>query len=147
MNLLRDLFSGKTGPSARQIRRATKQVTQTHGDAAVRVSAMERLAGWKTSEAAAALLRRFTIQVPQATMDLEEKQYTVQLLVRMGNTAVEPIVQYLRGEPEVTWPIRALREILPRREFAAALQVLLERMSTGYIRWPEAKKAVIEPAG
>ena len=144
MDLLRNLFSGKSGPSDRQIRRAIKQVTQTHGDAAVRVSAMERLAGWKTPEAAAALLRRFTIQVPQATMDLEEKQYTVQLLVRIGNAASEPIIQYLRTEPEVTWPLRALREILPQQEFVAAIQNLLEHMSTGYTRWPEAKKVLIE---
>ena len=144
MDLLRNLFSGKSGPSSRQIRRAIKQVTQTHGDAAVRVSAMERLANWKTPEAAAALLRRFTIQVPQATMDLEEKQYTVQLLVQMGKVAVEPIVQHLRTEPEVTWPIRALREILPQPDFIACLQDLLGRMSTGYTRWPEAKKVLIE---
>ena len=144
MDLLRNLFAGKSGPSERQIRRAIKQVTQTHGDAAVRVSAMERLANWKTPEAAAALLRRFTIQVPQATMDLEEKQYTVQLLVQMGKAAVEPIVQYIRTEPEVTWPIRALREILPLPEFAENLRGLLEHMSTGYTRWPEAKKVLIE---
>ena len=144
MDFLRNLFAGKSGPTVRQIRRATKQVTQTHGDAAVRVSAMERLADWKTPEAAAALLRRFTIQVPQATMDQEEKQHTVRLLVHMGRPAVEPILRYVRTEPEVTWPIRALREILPQEEFASALQSLFDRLSSGYTRWPEAKKALIE---
>ena len=62
----------------------------------------------------AALLRRFTVQVAQETMDLEEKQYTVQLLTRMGRVAVEPILSFLRSEPEVTWPVRALHEILPK---------------------------------
>ena len=110
----------------------------------MRVSAMERLAEWKTPEAAAALLRRFTIQVPQATMDLEEKQHTVRLLVHMGRTAIEPIAQYVRTEPEVTWPIRALREILPKEEFVASLRDLFDGLSSGYTRWPEAKKALIE---
>jgi HEAT repeat protein len=144
MDFLRNLFGAGSGPSERQIRRATRQVTQTHGDAAVRLSAMERLADWKTPAAAAALLRRFTIQVPQATMDQEEKQYTVKLLVQMGRQAVEPIVQYVESEPEVTWPIRALREILPQAEFTETLQSLLTRFSAAYTRWPEAKKVLIE---
>jgi len=74
MELLRRIFSAESDPSDRRIRRALKQVTQMHGEAATRVGAMERLASWKTPEAAAALLRRFTVQTPQASMDLEEKQ-------------------------------------------------------------------------
>jgi HEAT repeat protein len=144
MGLIRKLFSSEAGPSERQIRRALKQATQPHGDASTRVSAMERLANWKTPEAAAALLRRFTIQVPQASMDLEEKQYTVRLLVQMGGGAVEPILRYLKSESEVTWPVRALRELLPPEEFNAALSDVLNQMGTGYSRWPEAKTVIIE---
>src|SRR5512137_326565 len=109
MSFLKQIFAGKSEPSERQIARAIKHVTQQHGEAANRVGAMERLAEWKTPDAAAALLRRFTIQVPQASMDHEEKQYAVRLLVQMGQVAAEPILQYIRTEPEVTWPVRALR--------------------------------------
>jgi HEAT repeat protein len=144
MSFFSKLFSADEGPSERQIRRGIKQVTQTHGEAATRVAAMERLSSWKTAEAAAALLRRFTVQVPQASMDLEEKQYTVQLLVHMGRSATEPILQYLRTEPDVTWPLRALREILPPAEYQAALKDLLENMAGEYTRWPEAKTVMIQ---
>jgi len=144
MDFLKKLFSDNDGPSERQIARTLKHVTQAHGDPASRVSAMERLAGWKTPEAANALLRRFTIQVPQETMDLEEKQYTVQLLTGMGRAAVEPILNFVRAEPEVTWPARALREILPKEEYIAALKDTLERLGGGYTRWPEAKVVLIE---
>ncbi len=143
MGLLRRLFTAEAGPSERQVRRALKAATQPHGDAATRVSAMERLASWKTPEAAAALLRRFTIQVPQASMDLEEKQYTVRLLVQMGTVAVAPILKYLRTEPEVTWPVRALRDILPPEEYQAQLKKVLDELGTGYTRWPEAKTVLI----
>ena len=88
MEFLKRLFSNDAGPSEKQIRRAMKQVTQIHGEAATRVAAMERLALWKTPEAAAALLRRFTIKTPQASMDLEEKQYAVNLFADMGTVAV-----------------------------------------------------------
>lgn len=144
MDIIRKLFSGSEGPSERQIKRALKQVTQIHGDATTRVAAMERLAAWKTSSAAAALLRRFTVQVPQGSMDLEEKQYAMSLVASMGRPAVEPILKYLRTQPEVTWPLRALREILPPEEFVAAVQDILRGMASAYTRWPEAKAVLIE---
>ena len=144
MGLLDKILAKDKGPSPRQLRRAMKQVTQIHGDAATRVGALERLAEWGTPEAASTLLRRFTVQVSQGSMDLEEKQYTVRLIVQIGQSAVEPIVQYLQTEPEVTWPVRALRELLPPQEFDDAIKNVLDRLATGYHRWPEAKSVLIE---
>jgi HEAT repeat protein len=144
MNILRKFFSGTEGPSEGQIRRAIKQVTQTHGEAGTRVAALERLASWRTEEAAAALLRRFTIQVPQASMDLEEKQYTVRLLSEMGSAAVPPILNFIRSEPDVTHPLSALRALLSSEEYHAALKGLLENFSKSYTRWPEAKAVLLE---
>jgi HEAT repeat protein len=143
MKLLDKLFSRDAGPSERQLRRAVKQVTQIHGDAATRVGALDRLGEWGTPEAAAALLRRFTVQVPQGSMDHEEKQYTVRLLAGIGRAAVPAIVQYLRTEPEVTWPAQALREILPPDDFHATIGEVLEQLATSYTRWPEAKTTLL----
>jgi hypothetical protein len=143
MSFLDKLFSSESGPSERQIQRALKQITQIHGEAATRVAAMERLASWRTPESAAALLRRFTVQTPQASMDLEEKQYAVKLLAQMGNVAGEPILAYLKVEPDVTFPIKALKQILSPDEFHKALTGVLTGLSTGYTRWPEAKAVLI----
>lgn len=143
MEFLRRIFSSDEGPSERQIQRAMKHATQIHGEAATRVSAMERLASWKTPEAAAALLRRFTIQTPQASMDLEEKQYAVRLLAGMGEVASDPILKFIRSEPDVTFPIQALSKILPPDKFRKCLTDLLSDFSSGYTRWPEAKKVLI----
>lgn len=143
MGFLRKLFSTESGPSPRQIRRALKQTIQTHGEASSRVGAMERLASWQTPEAAAALLRRFTIQTPQASMDLEEKQYAVQLLAQMGKVATAPILSFLKSEPDVAHPVRALEKLLSPEEFFRALMDVLSDLSTGYTRWPEAKAVLI----
>ena len=143
MEFFRKLFSTQPDPSERQIQRALKQVIQMHGEAATRVAAMERLASWRTPEAATALLRRFTVQTPQASMDLEEKQYAVRLLVEMGKSAVQPILNYLNAEPDVTYPVRALRDILSPDEFHKCLMDILASLSTGYTRWPEAKAVFI----
>jgi len=144
MELFRKIFSSQPEPSERQIRRAVKQITQIHGEAGTRVAAMERLASWRTGEAAAALLRRFTVQTPQASMDLEEKQYAVRLLVDMGKISAAPILDYVRAEPDVTYPIRALKEILPSEEFHEAIIEILKSLSAEYSRWPEAKAVMIE---
>jgi hypothetical protein len=143
MQFLRKIFSTQSGPSERQIQRAIKQITQIHGEAATRVAAMERLASWRTPESAGALLRRFTVQTPQASMDLDEKQYAVKLLADMGRVAVEPILAYLRTEPDVTFPVQALSRILPSEEFHRSLVGILNSLSTGYTRWPEAKAVLI----
>ena len=143
MEFFRRLFSAESKPSARQVQRAVKQITQMHGEAATRVAAMERVAAWRTPESTAALLRRFTVQTPQASMDLEEKQYAMRLLVEMGGVAVEPILSYLKSEPDVTYPVRALREIYSPEEFHAALIDILAELSAGYTRWPEAKTVFI----
>lgn len=143
MGFLSKIFAAQDEPSERQIKKALKQVTQVHGEAATRVAAMERLASWRTPEAAAALLRRFTVQTPQASMDLEEKQYAVRLLAQMGKAAAQPILNYLHAEPDVTYPVRALKEILPPEEFHKCLMDVLTSLSKGYTRWPEAKTVFI----
>ena len=76
-------------------------------------------------------------------MDLEEKQYTVQLLARIGRPAVEPIVHFLKTEPDVTWPAQALREILSPEEFVATIRTTLEELAHTYTRWAEAKAVLI----
>lgn len=144
MGFFSKLFSSdEAEPSESQIRRAIKQVTQTHGEAANRVGAMERLAFWRTPESAAALLRRFTVQTPQATMDLSERQYAVKLLAEMGEIAVNPIINWLKTEPDVTYPLQALKNICSPDKYNAILLDVLEALSSGYTRWPEARVVLI----
>jgi hypothetical protein len=144
MGFFSKLFSSNEAePSEGQIRKAIKQVTQAHGEAANRVIAMERLAAWRTPESAAALLRRFTIQTPQASMDLEEKQYAVRLLAEMGEIAINPIIAWLKTEPDVAHPVQALKKICPPEKYHAALLEVLEALSSGYSRWPETKVVLI----
>ena len=47
------------------------------------------------------------------------------LLARIGRPAVEPILQHLRTEPDVTFPIQALREILPQNNLHIAFEAPL----------------------
>ena len=144
MGFFSRLFSSdEPEPSESQIRRAIKQVTQMHGEAANRVGAMERLAAWRTPESAAALLRRFTVQTPQATMDLKEKHYAVKLLTEMGEIAVDPIIAWLKISPDVAHPVQALKNICSAEKYLVEIVKVLEALSSGYTRWPEATVVLI----
>jgi hypothetical protein len=61
----------------------------------------------------------------------------------MGDVAVEPILSYLKVEPDVTYPTAALKQILPPDDFHKKLTDILHSLSTGYTRWPEAKAVLI----
>jgi hypothetical protein len=63
--------------------------------------------------------------------------------VRMGQAAVEPILNFLRTEPDVTYPAAALKEILQPDEFHEKLIGILKELSAEYTRWPEAKSVLI----
>ena len=142
-SLLSFLKGGDEGPSASQIQKAVKQVTEPHGDAAVRMNAALRLKGWGTREAIAGLLRRFTIQTSSGAVDLEECQETEQMLIELGQPAVEPILAFLGREEAVAYPARALEKILQREEFVGRILGVLEKLEAGFASAGEQRAGLI----
>src|SRR5437870_8542010 len=133
MKAILDFFrGGDDGPSASQIEKAVKQVTQPHGDAAVRMNAADRLKAWGTPEAIAGLLRRFTIQTPSGAVDLEECQQVEAMLVDLGERSVEPILRFIEREASVAYPTRALEKILPHEAFVGRILGVLEKLEAGF---------------
>jgi HEAT repeat protein len=127
-----DFLFGGDEPSRSQLQKAVKQVTEPHGDPAVRMNAADRLKGWATPEAIAGLLRRFSIQTPSGAVDLEECQQVEAMLVELGDKAIEPILNHLLREETVAWPARALEKILPRDAFVARILGVLEKLEAGF---------------
>jgi hypothetical protein len=79
-----------------------------------------------TASAIRALLDRYTINVSPSSQDEREKTEVCSWLVRMGPEAVPPIIDYLKNERSVYWPIRALRGILEGKELIEEVQKLLQ---------------------
>lgn len=127
-----DFLRGGSEPSDSQIRRAVKQVTQPHGDPAIRLGGLDRLRGWGTPAAIAGLLRRFTIQTSSGQVDNEECQQVEAMLVELGERAVEPIVAFLRREASVAYPARALQQILPTAEYVDRILSILAQLEPGF---------------
>jgi HEAT repeat protein len=120
-----DIFGLFSRSPEKQIQKLRKKVKEPHGDASVRENAALRLYEMGTTPAIRALLDRYTISVSPSSQDEKEKSEVCSWLVRMGSEAVPPIIDYLRNERSVYWPIRALKDILDKNELIGEVVKLL----------------------
>src|SRR5262249_52082392 len=136
-----DFLKRNQPPSARQIEKVVKRLTEPQGEDAPRIEAAEKLAEWGTPDALYGLLKRFTISSKVITQDIEEKHMVVRMLAEKGREAVEPILRFLRTHQQVEWPIQALSEILPREELVPKLVEALEKVASASAFTPPEHKA------
>lgn len=109
----------------KQIAKLRKKVKEPHGDASVRMSAAQKLVEMGTAPALRALLDRFLIVTSPSSEDESEKEQVHSWLVSLGRDSVPPILDFLRNERILYWPIRALGNILPPEEFAQKINEVL----------------------
>jgi len=120
-----DILSVFRRSPEKQIQKLRKKVKEPHGDASVREGAAQRLFQMGTVPAVRALLDRYTISVSPSVQDEREKTEVCSWLVQMGFDAVPPIIDFLKNERSIYWPIRALREILNESAFVEHVESLL----------------------
>lgn len=124
-----DFLNRSGGPTPRQIEKAVKRLTETHGEEGPRIEAAERLFDWGTPESIFALLKRFTISSRVISQDIEEKRMIVRMLVDKGEAGVDPILRFIKTYPQVDWPVRALAEIVPPEELVGHLVHVIETVA------------------
>ncbi len=140
-----DFFNRGQQPTAKQIEKTVKRLTEPGGEEAPRIEAAEKLADWGTPDALYALLKRFTISSKVITSDIEEKRMVVGMLVEKGTEAVEPILRFLKTHHQVEWAVQALSQILPHEELVAKLvSVLQEEVAGGDFAPPEHRASLIQ---
>lgn len=139
-------LTGTNQPSASQIKRQVKKLVHPHGESVNRMSAVQQLLDWNTPESIAAILKRFTIVASPVPLDLEEKQQVCDLLVGVGQDAVEPIKKFLRSEVQGYWPARALQAILPEEEYKRTMADILSELQNSYVRVPDQKRDLLRQA-
>lgn len=93
------------------------------------------------------LLVRFDHSAQNTTVDAEEKNYVVDLLVSLGDRVAEPIAAHVRrSHKPVYWSIRVLEELWSRDKVGAFLAEVLEATDNGYWRDPAKKIGLIQIA-
>src|SRR5262245_8988159 len=137
-------FLRRNQPSPKSIERLVKRLTEPGGEEGPRVEAAEKLADWGTPESLYGLLKRFTISSKVITQDIEEKRYVVRLLVEKGDDAVAPILQFIKKNHQVEWPVQALAQVLTRDDLMPKLVEALEYVGEGEFTSPEHRTSLIK---
>src|SRR5205807_5454400 len=101
--------------------------------------AIEELGALKSDAAVEALLMRFTIRIDPGITDDEEKARVRALIVEAGATALPAVKRFILGRDEISWPLRALADLLPEQEVVKFLVELSNKCAAEYSRVPEKK--------
>jgi len=125
---------------ARSVARLQKKATEKYGPPENRQGAIEELGGLRIQAAVEALLVRYTVRVDPGITDDEEKQRVLELVKQAGAAVSVPALKkFILGRDEISWPLKALSDLLPESEVVAFLIEALRKAANEYSRVPEKK--------
>ena len=119
--------------------RLQKKAMEKFGPPENRQGAIEELGGMKTEAAVEALLMRYTFRIDPGITDDEEKARVLALIVQAGETALGPVKRFIQTRDEISWPLRALADLLPEAEVVKFLVEVARKAGSEYSRVPEKK--------
>lgn len=129
---------GLGGPEGK-IRRLSKKAQEKFGPPENRQGAIEELGELRSEPAIDALLLRYTFRVDPGITDDEEKARVLALIVQCGETSLGPVKKFILGRDEISWPLRALEQLLPEAEVVKFLVEVAHKVGSEYSRVPEKK--------
>lgn len=141
-----DIFKGKsntTGTSERKGSSAAKwaeAASNKRAQAYDRQEAIAELCKLKSSDAVAALLKRFTFATDPSITDQEEKDAAFEGIVAAGReAALEPVRAFAHKAESLAWPMRILKSLLSEEELVEELVTWLGRWDTEYAKFMDPK--------
>ena len=102
-----------------------------------RMEALEKLKEDGGEEALLGLCKRFGITATKGIEDEQEKEWVVGALASKGETALGPLVRYMKSADQLAFPLRVLERIAPRDKVLAVADELFKSEPPGYVRMPE----------
>jgi ribosomal protein L12E/L44/L45/RPP1/RPP2 len=149
MGLLDKLGIGGTKEEreARSIAKLQKKVVEKFGPPENRQGAIEELGALKSEAAVEALLTRFTVRVDPGITDDEEKAHTLALICDAEDAALPAIKRFIAGREEISWPLKALADLVPEFEVVKVLVETLRKSAGEYARVPEKKVLLLHAVG
>jgi HEAT repeat protein len=141
-----DLFKSKDAGSGdeKELVRLQKMVANKLSQNVDREDALIRLGEMKTPQAARVLLTRFNWTLNPSIKDQEEKEIAVRGIAAAGMGAAEVIRNYCIRAETLTWPLKALRQIVGEESFESELLSLLDAFDTDYMRDPAPKVQLMQ---
>jgi hypothetical protein len=130
-------------PGDKNVARLGRVAADRHAQNYDRMEALESLSRIHSSEAATALLKRFTFYIEPSITDEEEKEVAFQGIIGCGEEAVEPILTFCDRADSLTWPLKLLKKLLPEDRYLEEVLDILEGHETDYVRDPTPKVQLI----
>ena len=132
-------FIGIGGGVEGKLRRLQKKAMEKFGPPENRQGAIEELGELRTEPAIEALLMRYTIRVDPGITDDEEKARVLAVIVQSGAIALPAVRRFILSRDEISWPLRALSDLLSEGEVVKFLVEVAHQVSSEYSRVPEKK--------
>jgi hypothetical protein len=126
------LFS-KDKALQRTIEKATNKLAQQPD----RWGALEKLKEDGSEGALLGLCRRFAITSMKGVEDEAEKLWVVDTLVAKADTALPPLIKYMKSAEQLAFPLRVLERIASRDKVLEVADELFASEPPGYVRMPE----------
>lgn len=144
-----DLFRSKNAPAGddRELARLQKAVSNKLSQNIDREDALHRLAQMATPAAARVLLTRFSWTLNPSIKDQEEKETAVSGIVAAGEPALQAVRDFCVRADTLTWPLKAIRQIVGEERFEEELLSVLDEFDTDYMRDPEPKVQLMKALG
>jgi len=131
----------------RGVKRLLKKATEKFGPPENRQGSIEDLGKMRSPRAVEALLMRYTIRIDPGITDDEEKQRVLALLREAGAAiAAEPVKAFILSRDEISWPLKALSDLLPEEQVLLFLIEVLRKTGSEYSRVPEKKVLLLHAA-
>ena len=99
------LFSG--GENS-QLKKHIKRLNNLNVQQEERLMSAQWLADNGSPEAISGLLRRFSLTYEKQMKDIEEKEYLLRMLIKIGDDVVEPTKQWLRKNNSFAFPLQLI---------------------------------------
>jgi hypothetical protein len=122
-------------PAAKWADRAGDKRAQNYD----RQEAIAALSGMGSSEAALALLKRFTFNIDPSITDQDEKEAAFEGVLRAGADAVAPVRTFSARAESLAWPMKILKALLPADAYVEELVLWLSRWDTEYSKFIDPK--------
>ena len=147
MGLLDFLFDEEK-KEQRKLEKLSKNLTNMYVQDSERKYAIQELHKMATPEAVEILMERFEDTAPNTTVDLEEKEYTYEVLVDLGETTdldiAGMVTEHLaESEEKINWPLKVMKDLLDYQEMIEVVIELLGTCTQGYQQNPEKKQVLM----
>jgi hypothetical protein len=145
-----DIFKGNgSSPKGddKELARLQKMVSNKLSQNLDREDALVRLGEMATPAAAKVLLTRFNWTLNPSIKDQEEKELAARGIAAAGEGALEAIRNYCIRAETLSWPLKALQEIVGEERYEGELLSLLDEFDTDYMRDPAPKVQLMQALG